>query len=97
MALINMSVKHGQTWDIARANFVKGIEAARSQFGMWIRHVDWTEDRTAAHLSGPGFTIKMSVDAQEVHAQGDLPAFAMFFEAPLKAFLQKTFAKSLPS
>jgi hypothetical protein len=34
----------------------------------------------------------MSVDAQEVHARGNLPAFARLFEAPLKAFLQKTFA-----
>src|SRR4051794_27120554 len=96
MSLVNLSVKHGLSLEVARANFEKGIEAARSQFGMWIRQVDWSADRTAAKLSGPGFTVAMSVDAQEVHAEGNLPAFAHFLEAPLKAFLQKTFAKPLP-
>jgi hypothetical protein len=96
MPLINLSVKHGQSWDAARSNFVKGIESARGQFGMWIRQVTWSADRTSAELSGPGFTIAMSVDAQEVHAQGDLPAIAQFLEAPLRGFLEKTFARPLP-
>ena len=96
MAPLNLSVKHGQTWDVARANFEKAIEAARTQFGMWIRRVEWSDDRTSAQLSGPGYSVEMSVDAHEVHARGNLPAFARLFEAPLKAFLKKTFDRPLP-
>jgi hypothetical protein len=96
MSLLNLSVKHGQTLDVARANFEKGIESARAQFGMWIQQVEWSPDRTSARLSGPSFTLDMSVDAEHVYARGDLPFFARFIEAPLKAFLQKTFAKPLP-
>jgi hypothetical protein len=94
MSPLNLSVKHGQTWDVARSNFVRGIEAARTRFGMWIKRVDWSADRTSAQLSGPGFTVEMSVDAQEVHARGDLPIFARLLEGPIKAFLQKTFARA---
>ena len=96
MALLNLSVKHGQTWEVARANFEKGINEANTKFGMWIQRVEWSPDRTSARLFGLGFEIKMWVDAQEVHAEGDLPTFAKLFEAPLKAFLQQTFQKQLP-
>ncbi len=96
MALLNMSVAHGQSWDVARANFVKGIEGAQQQFGRWIKQVEWSDDQTSARLEGPGFTIAMSVDPQHVHATGDLPVFARLIEAPLRAFLEKTFARSLP-
>jgi hypothetical protein len=96
MALLNLSVKHGQTWDVAQVNFVKGIEAAREQFGLWIQRVEWSAGRTSAQLFGPGFVVEMSVDLHEVHARGDLPAIAKLFEAPLKNFLERTFSKSLP-
>ena len=95
MSSLNLSVEHGQTWDVARTNFTKGIEAAQSQFGTYIRRVEWSDDRTSAQLSGPGFMVEMTVDAQQVHARGDLPFFVRFFEGPLKAFLRKTFAKGL--
>ena len=91
MPPLDVSVAHGQTWDVARVNFEEGIRQARAKFGLWIRHVDWSPDRTAARLSGPGFAVEMRVDAREVHARGDLPAFAKFFEAPLRAFLRQTF------
>src|SRR4051812_42154571 len=96
MSLLNLSVKHGQEWDVARVNFEKGIEAARTQFGMWIHRVEWSADRTSAKLFGPGFWVDMSVDPQEVHARGDIPIFARFIEGPLKSFLHQTFSKPLP-
>ncbi len=95
MPLLNLSVKHGQTWEVARANFEKGITEARTKFAIWIHRVDWSADRTSAKLSGMGFVVEMWVDAQEVHATGDLPAFARLLEAPLKAFLRQTFQKRL--
>jgi hypothetical protein len=96
MPPVNMSVEHGQTWEVARSNFEKGIEAARTRFAVWIRRVDWSDDRTSARLSGPGYTLELSVDPREVHARGHLPIFASFLEAPVKAFLKKTFEKPIP-
>ncbi len=96
MALLNLSVKHGQTWDVARVNFEKGIRDASQAFGAWIQRVEWSPDRTAAKLHAPGFFVELWVDAESVHARGDLPLVAKLFEAPLKAFLQQTFQKSLP-
>ena len=96
MSLLNLSVKHGQTWEAARVNFEKGIAEASSTFALWVQRVEWSPDRTRAKLFGPGFVVEMWVDAQEVHAQGDLPVFAQIFEAPLRAFLQRTFPKQLP-
>jgi hypothetical protein len=63
---------------------------------MWIQRVEWSPDRTAVKLVATGFFVEMWVDAEEVHARGDLPFFAKLFEAPLKAFLQQTFQKALP-
>jgi hypothetical protein len=96
MPLLNMSVKHGQTWEIARANFERGITEASTKFAIWIQRVEWSADRTSAKLFGPGFVVEIWVDAQEVHATGDLPLIAKLFEAPLKAFLQQTFHKQIP-
>jgi hypothetical protein len=96
MPLLKMSVKHGQTWDIARANFERGITEASTKFAIWIHRVEWSDDRTSAKLFGPGFVVEIRVDPQDVHATGDLPLFANLFEAPLKAFLQQTFHKQIP-
>ena len=96
MPLMNLTMKHGQTWETARVNFDKGISDASRSFSMWIQRVEWSADRTAATLHGHGFHVEMWVDPQDVHAKGDLPFFAKMFEAPLKGFLQRTFHKPLP-
>jgi hypothetical protein len=41
--------------------------------------------------------LQLGVDAREIHARGRIPIFASILEAPVKAFLKKTFAGSLPS
>jgi hypothetical protein len=35
----------------------------------------------------------MKVDAEEVHVEGQTPAFAKLLEAPIKKFIQQTFQK----
>ena len=46
MAELNMAVKHGQTAEVARANFEKAITTAHAQHGRWIRQVEWSPDRS---------------------------------------------------
>ena len=96
MPLINLTIKHGQSWDAAKASFEKGITDAQAQFAAWIQRVDWAPDRTSATLFGKGFELKMRVDTQEVHAVGEVPFFAKLLEAPLKTLMTQTFQKQLP-
>ncbi len=96
MSAIKMSVKHGQTFDVAKANFDKGITAAEAQFGKFIKTVDWSDDRTAARLAGPGFTIDLNVDADSVHATGDVPFFVKFMEGPIRKFVEQTLKTGNP-
>ena len=97
MPPLNLSVKHGQTWDVARAHFEKAIEAARTEFGMWIQRVEWSADRSAVTVGGGGFVVEMKVDPQEVHVSGDIPVLGALFgrsmESGVKQIVQKTFGK----
>jgi hypothetical protein len=90
MAALNMSVKHGQSWDDARANFQKGISAAETQHAKFIRSVEWSDDRTSARLLGPGFAVDLRVDEVSVHAVGDVPFFVKFMEGPIRKFVEDT-------
>ena len=93
MPAVNLSFEHGQSYDVARANFERGITEAGSRFSVWIRQVDWSEDRLSAKLSGAGFELKLSLDERMVHATGHLPIFPGFLEGPVRKFLAQTFAK----
>lgn len=96
MAQIHVSMKHGQTPDVARAIFVREIDEASAKYAKWIQRVDWSPDRASATLSGPGFEIRTWHDDQEVHAKGNVPLFIKILEAPLKAMIQQTIARNLP-
>jgi hypothetical protein len=96
MALVNVSVKHGQSLDAVRGSFEKAIAEAQSRFGMWIHRVEWSPDRTSATLGGSGFELTLKYDADAVHVTGDVPFMAKLIEAPLRAFLHETFPSALP-
>lgn len=89
MANLNMSVKHGQTFDDARANFEKGITAAEAKYGKHFREISWSDDRTSARLSGPGFEVNLRVDRESVHATGHVPFFVRMLEGPIRKFIQE--------
>lgn len=83
MAQINRSIPHGQSLEAARVNFVRGIDQAVAEHGKHFNHVEWTEDKTSAKISGPGFALNMIVDAQSVHITGHIPFFLKFLEGPV--------------
>ncbi len=93
MAELNMTVKHGQTADTARANFEKVIAAAHANHGRWIRHVEWSADRKAAILSGPAYQLTLSFDDQNVYASGNVPLAFKLLEGPVRRFVEQTLAK----
>jgi Putative polyhydroxyalkanoic acid system protein (PHA_gran_rgn) len=100
MPLINLSVKHGHTVEEARSRLKTAVEQVHSQFGALVRQVAWSADHSQVRLDGVGFWVELWVDAQEVHASGDIPVLAGLLGSPvavgLKQILEQTFEKKLP-
>jgi hypothetical protein len=99
MPLINLSVQHGQRLEEARSHLEMAVHKVMSQFGALVRHVEWSADRNRVRLDGRGFWLDLWVDAQEVHATGDIPMLGALLGSPvatgLTQILQQTFRKQL--
>ena len=89
MAQLDMAVEHGQTAEAARENFEKAIAAAQSQYGRWVRRLEWSPDRTAVNVAGTGFDVRLSYDDRKVYARGTIPMAVKLLEAPIKAFIAR--------
>lgn len=100
MPLINLSVKHGRTMEEARSHLETAVHRVHSQFKVLIRQVAWSVDRSRVRLDGVGFWVEMWVDAQAVHARGDIPILAGLLGpqlgSGLRSILQQAFQKKLP-
>ncbi|MGC8641559.1 MAG: polyhydroxyalkanoic acid system family protein [Isosphaeraceae bacterium] len=88
MAELNITMKHGQSPDEARVNFVKAITAAHQEHAHWIKTVEWSDDRTSAILSGPGYRVTLSFDDENVHARGTIPLALKLMERPIRQFVE---------
>ncbi len=97
MAELNMTVKHGQTADEARANFEKVIMVAHAHHGRWIRRVEWSTDRKSAILSGPAYRLTLSFDDQNVYARGSVPLALNLLEGPVRRFVEQTLPNAFGS
>jgi hypothetical protein len=99
MSLINLSVKHGRTIEEARTRLEMAVAEVSRSFGAMIRHVEWTTDRNRVRIDGTGFSIAMWVDAEEVHATGDIPMLGGLLGGPLasglKQIVQQVFQRKL--
>jgi Putative polyhydroxyalkanoic acid system protein (PHA_gran_rgn) len=100
MSLINLTFKHGQTLEEARRRLETTVQQVSGQFGALVRRVEWAADRNRVKLEGVGFWVEMWVDAQVVHATGDIPILGGLLAPPLaaglKQIVQQTFQKKLP-
>jgi hypothetical protein len=100
MPLINLTVKHGRTLHEARRGLELAVERVSQQFGALVRRTEWSADRDRVKVDGLGFWVEMWVDADAVHATGDIPALAGLLGgqlgSALKQILQQTFQKKLP-
>jgi Putative polyhydroxyalkanoic acid system protein (PHA_gran_rgn) len=101
MPLIDLTLQHGQTLDEARRRLEATVKEANAQFGSLIQHVEWAADRNRVKLDGIGFWVEMSVDAQVLHAMGDIPILGRLLGGPmtsgLRQIIERTFQKKLPS
>ena len=98
MPLINVTVAHGQTLEDARRRLEKAVHDVCGQFG-GISRVEWAADHNRVKLEGAGVRVEMWVDAQHVHATGDIPILGELLGGPLasglKQILQQAFQKKL--
>jgi len=92
MASLDISFRHGQTEERAKANFRKAIDAAGTRYASLIRTVEWSPDRASARLVGQGFDVDVRLTGDSVRATGRVPLFArLMLEAPVRKFLEETF------
>ena len=99
MSLITLSMKHGQTHEEALNRLENAVNELNKLFGSLIQQVIWSTDRTQVRVDGTGFWLEMVVDAQEVHATGDIPMLGGLlggpFSAGLKRLMHQSFQKQL--
>lgn len=93
MAKLEHSLKHGQTPEVALANFRTSIEEAQKRFSKWIHRVDWSPDFRVATLSGPGYSVDLTCDHEFVHAKGHVPLALKLLERPILRFVSSTLDK----
>ena len=100
MAALNLTVRHGRSLEDARRGLEAAVQRVSGQFGPLVRRVEWAPDRHRVKLDGAGFWVEMWVDAQDVHATGDIPMLAGLLGgqlgAGLKQIVQQTFQNKLP-
>lgn len=103
MPLVNVSVKHNTTFDDAKGRLEGAVADVQSKFAAVVKNVTWSPDRTAVTLAGPGVIVELKVDAEHVHATGDVPllnllgsSFGKRISDGVRGALQKHFPKGIP-
>jgi hypothetical protein len=100
MPLLNLTVQHGRTLEEAQRGLETAVHRVSGRFRGLVRKTGWAPDRQRVKLEGIGFWAELWVDAEAVHAIGDIPILggllgAQFGEG-LKQIVQQTFQKKLP-
>ena len=100
MPVLNLTVQHGRSLEDARRGLDLAVHRVSRQFGGLVRRVEWAPDRECVRLEGVGFWAELWVDAQAVHATGDIPILGRLlggqFIEGIKQIVQQTFQKKLP-
>jgi Putative polyhydroxyalkanoic acid system protein (PHA_gran_rgn) len=99
MPLIDLTLQHGQSLEEARRRLELAVTEVSSRFGSMVRRAEWTADRSRVKLDGVGFWLEVSVDAQVLHATGDIPMLGRLlgsqFTSGLRQIVERTFQKKL--
>jgi hypothetical protein len=100
MPLIDLTLRHGQTLEEASRRLEIAVNEVNTRFASMIRRTEWAVDRSRVKVEGAGFWLEMSVDAQSLHATGDIPILGRLlgsqFVSGLKQIVERTFQKKLP-
>ena len=96
MSLMNLSVKHGQTQEEARAKLEKAVNETRAQFASMVQRVDWSADRNRVKIVGTGFEAELRVDAVEVHAAVDVPMLGGLLGNSVRSAVEQILQRNFP-
>lgn len=92
MALIQVKVKHGRTFDEARDRLAHAVGEVQGRFGTMVRTCEWSPSRDTVVLIGPGVRLELRVDPVDVHVSGDIPMLASLLGTEkLKQIVESTF------
>ena len=102
MPLVNVSVKHNTTFDDAKGRLEGAVADVQTKFAAVVKNVTWKPDRTGVTLTGPGVIVELNVDAEHVHATGDIPLLNLLgsglgkrLSDGVRGALQKHFPKGI--
>ncbi len=99
MPVVRLSVQHGTTREQARERLTRAIAELAAKAGPILRGAEWSADRDAVKLSGPGVVVDLTVDDREVHLVGDVGGLGGLLGSPvlsgIKHVLEQTFHKRL--
>ena len=99
MPLIDLTLRHGQTLEEARRRLEMTVNEVNTTLAAMIRRTEWSADRSRVRLDGLGFWLEMAVDAQSLHATGDIPILGRLlgnqFGSGVKQIVERTFQKKL--
>ena len=79
MAMFHFSVRHNRSVEDAAAKRRTVVEEAQSKMGRMINQVTWGPDGRSVRLLGTGFNFDLSVDAEQVHVEGDITLLGNLF------------------
>jgi len=100
MPLLDLTIRHGRTLEEAQRGLETAVHRVAGQFRGLVRRTEWAPDRQRVKLEGIGFWAELWVDAEAVHATGDVPILGGLLGAQLgeglKQIVQQTFQKKLP-
>ena len=100
MPLLDLTIRHGRTLEEAQRSLETAVHRVSGQFRGLVRRTEWAPDRQRVKLEGIGFWAELWVDAEAVHATGDVPILGgllgRHFGEGLKQIVQQTFQKKLP-
>ena len=103
MPLVNVSVKHNTTFDDAKVRLDAAVADVQTKFAAVVKNVTWSPERDAVTLTGPGVVVDLKVDAEHVHATGDVPllnllgsGFGKRISDGIRGALTRHFPKGIP-
>lgn len=85
MADISVRRVHGLSLDEAQAKIDQVVEDIQKEFSSLVSSIDWNDAKTAAKVSGKGFSGDFMVNQEEVGIDINLSMFAK----PLKSRVQQ--------
>ena len=100
MPLLDLTIRHGRTLEEAQRSLETAVHRVSGQFRGLVSRTEWAPDHRRVKLEGIGFWAELWVDAEAVHATGDIPILGgllgAHFGEGLKQIVQQTFQKKLP-